>query len=89
MMKTLVLAGAFATLTAAAQAGSLGRPCTAKPADQWLSLDDLTAKAREQGYQVRKAKIAAACGEVYALDKSGNRVELFMDPSTGQIMAAR
>jgi hypothetical protein len=27
-----------------------------------------------------------ACGEFYTLDKNGNRVELFVDPTNGQII---
>lgn len=71
----------------AAQANSLGRPCTAAPESQWLSLDALKAKAEAQGYKVRKAKLKAACGEIYAEDRNGARTELFVDPTTGQIVA--
>ena len=70
-----------------AQANSLGRPCTSAPETQWLSLDALKAKAEAQGYKVQKAKLKAACGEIYALDRGGVRVELFLDPTSGQIVA--
>lgn len=73
--------------TFAAKANSLGRPCTAAPESQWLSLDALKAKAEAQGYKVQKAKLKAACGEIYALDRNGARTELFVDPTTGQIVA--
>jgi hypothetical protein len=39
-----------------------------------------------QGYRVQKAKLKNACGELYALDKSGVRVELFVDPTNGEII---
>ncbi len=83
---TLVSVGAFA---AVAQAGSLGRPCTSAPESEWLSLDALRARAEAEGYRVRKAKIKDACGEIYALDRNGARVELFMDPASGRIVATR
>ena len=70
-----------------AQASSLGRPCTTAPQSQWLSLEALKAKAEAQGYKVQKAKISAACGEIYALDKNGARTELFVDPTSGDIVA--
>ena len=70
-----------------AQAGSLGRPCTEAPEDQWLSLDALKARAEAQGYTVKKVKLKAACGEIYALDRSGARTELFVDPTSGRIVA--
>ncbi|MGE0750318.1 MAG: PepSY domain-containing protein [Variibacter sp.] len=81
-MAALIL-GATAT---AVQAGSLGRPCTSAPQAQWLSMEDLQAKVEALGYKVQKAKIAKACGEFYTIDKTGNRVELFVDPTNGQIV---
>jgi hypothetical protein len=47
----------------------------------------LKAKVEAQGYKVQKAKLKAACGEIYALDKNGARTELFVDPTSGQIVA--
>jgi hypothetical protein len=80
---TAIVVGAA---TASAQAGSLGRPCTSAPQNKWLSMQDLQAKVEALGYRVQKAKLAKACGEFYTLDKNGNRVELFVDPTNGQIM---
>jgi len=88
MQKLAILTAAviaFGGFTAA-QAGSLGRPCTAAPESQWLSLDALKAKTEAQGYKVQKAKLRNACGELYTLDNNGNRVELFVDPTNGQII---
>lgn len=77
----LLVAGAAAT-----QAGSLGRPCTTAAQTQWLSLAALQAKVEAQGYRVQKAKLKNACGELYTLDKSGARVELFVDPTNGDVV---
>jgi hypothetical protein len=79
----LILAGGLA---AAARAGDLGRPCTAAPQSQWLKLEQLQAKVEAQGYKISKAKLKNACGEIYALDKNGGRVELFVDPTSGEIV---
>ena len=73
-------------LTTSAQAGSLGKPCTTAAQKQWLSLEALQSKVEALGYKVQKAKLKNACGELYALDKNGNRVELFVDPTSGQIV---
>jgi hypothetical protein len=70
-----------------AQASSLGRPCTTAPQSQWLSVEDLKAKAEAQGYKVQKARITKACGEIYALDRNNARTELFVDPTSGEIVA--
>jgi hypothetical protein len=69
-----------------ANAGSLGRPCTSVPQSQWLSLEAIQAKVEALGYKVQKAKLKAACGELYAIDKNGSRVELFVDPTSAAIV---
>lgn len=88
LVKITVFAIALAMLGVAgsAQAGTLGKPCTAVPQNQWLSLEALQSKVEALGYKVQKAKLKNACGELYTLDKSGNRVELFVDPTNGQIV---
>lgn len=87
MTKTAMLATAILLATATfASAGSLGRPCTSAPQSQWLSLDALRAKVESLGYRVRKAKLKAACGELYTVDRNGGRVELFVDPTTAAIV---
>jgi hypothetical protein len=79
---TAVMLGAAAT----AEAGSLGRPCTAAPQTEWLSLEVLQTKVEALGYKVHKAKLKNACGEIYAVDKNGARVELFVDPTSGELV---
>lgn len=90
-MRTIIIAALVSGSVgvAAAQADSLGRPCTSTPESKWLSVDVLKAKAEALGYQVKKAKVKDACGEIYVIDKSGARAELFVDPSTGDIVAKK
>ena len=86
-MRTLYTFAALIGLAAfagAAQADSLGRPCTDKPESDYLSLDALKTKVVEQGYQIRSGEIRKACGEFYVLDKNDKRAELFVDPTTGR-----
>ena len=86
---TVIAAATVAAIlgtAAVAQAGSLGRPCTSAPASQWLSIEALQAKVEAEGYKVQKAKLKQACGELYTIDKSGQRVELFVDPTSGKIV---
>ena len=87
----IIAAAALVSLSAfsIARAESLGRPCTTAPESQWLPLEALKAKVEAQGYKVQKAKLKAACGEIYALDKNGARTELFVDPTSGQIIAVQ
>jgi hypothetical protein len=87
MRKIAILTIAAVTLgAAAAQAGSLGKPCTSAPETQWLPMRELQTKVEAQGYKVQKAKLKNACGEFYTLDKNSKRVELFVDPTNGQII---
>ncbi len=80
------LAAAVIGTTTLAMAGSLGRPCTSAPESRWLTIDALQGKIEALGYKVQKAKLKNACGEIYALDKAGGRVELFVDPTNGEIV---
>lgn len=80
------VAAALIGTAVTAQAGSLGRPCTSAPQNQWLSMQALQAKVEALGYKVQKAKLKAACGELYTIDQAGNRVELFVDPTSGDIV---
>lgn len=87
MRKIIIFTLAATVLgTAAAHAGSLGRPCTNAPENQWLSVQALQTKIEAQGYKVQKAKLKKACGEFYTVDKDGKQVELFLDPTNGQIV---
>ena len=49
-------------------------------------MQELQAKVEAQDFKVKKAKIKNACGEMYTLDKNGNRVELFVDPTDAKIV---
>jgi hypothetical protein len=88
MRKLIALAAAAAVLGTAtlAQAGGLGRPCTDASQDKWLTLEALQKKVEALGYTVRKGKLKNACGEFYATDKAGSRVELFVDPTNGALV---
>jgi len=87
---SIVLAAAVACAAAtSANATDPSRPCTSAPESQWLKIGDLQAKIEDQGYKVRKAKLKKACGELYAVNKAGERVELFVDPTDAKIVETR
>ncbi len=83
---TLAVTAAVLGSVSLAQAGSFGRPCTTVSQDQWQTLDALQRKVEEAGFKVQKAKLKNSCGEFYATDQTGARVELFVDPATGAIV---
>ena len=82
----ITTAAALLVATSAARADSWGKPCTSAPQSQWLSVQALQAKVEAQGYKVQKGKVKKACGEFYTLDKSGAEVEVFVDPTNGDIV---
>jgi hypothetical protein len=85
-VSTLIVVLATLGIANPTHAGSLGRPCTSAPQDKWLSIEQLQTRAEALGYKVRKAKLKNACGEVYALDQNGSRVELFLDLTSGEVV---
>jgi hypothetical protein len=91
MRKFSLVLSALAVCAAAtaANASDPSRACTTAPQSQWRKIADLQAKVEEQGYKVRKAKLKKACGELYAVDKSGERIELFVDPTNAKIVETK
>ena len=88
MRKLTAFAATAAVLatTSLVHAGSLGRPCTTASQDKWLTIEALQSKVEALGYTVRRGKLKNACGEFYATNKSGKRVELFVDPTNGAVV---
>jgi len=87
MRKAAAIAAAAILGTATlANASSFDRPCTNASRDKWLTVDALQKKVEALGYMVRKGKLKNACGEFYATDAAGARVELFVDPTNGAIV---
>jgi hypothetical protein len=59
--------------------------CPRSSSDQLMTKDQLAAKAKEMGYDVRGIKATEGCWEVKGFDKNGNRVEFHIDPVTADI----
>jgi hypothetical protein len=60
--------------------------CTARPAAEWLPIDQLTQRLKEQGYTVREVETSHGCYEVEATDGKDLRVELYVDPATAEVI---
>jgi hypothetical protein len=63
-----------------------GARCTARPVAEWLPIDQLTQKLKEQGYTVGEVESSHGCYEVKATDAKGLRVELYVDPATAEVI---
>lgn len=80
---TIITVALLTGLSATAQAESFGKPCTTEPKEKWLSIESIEKVVKDHGFDVAKSKLKGTCVEVYARDKNGKRIELFIDPSTG------
>ncbi len=59
--------------------------CPRSPNDQLMTKDQLVARAKAAGYDVRGIQPRDGCWELKGFDKNGNRVELHIDPVTAEI----
>lgn len=91
-MSTRILVATFALLIAGqAFAGSYSGTCTTAAKDKWMTEEAVKAKVTETGYAVTSIKTTRAgnCYEAYVTDKSGKKMELFLDPTTAKIVHAQ
>ena len=49
----------------------------------------LTEKAKGLGYDVRSITAENGCLEAYAIDKDGKRVEVYLNPATGDVVQVK
>jgi hypothetical protein len=59
--------------------------CDSGPKSEWKTKDEAKAVVLAEGYEVRKTKVNGGCYEFYAT-KDGKRVEVFVNPSTLEIV---
>ncbi len=89
-MKTLQLAAlaaiAIGAMSCSALASTYSGSCTNVPKSQWLPTAKVQPQYAQLGYTVRRVKSAGTCYEVYAVDKTGKKVELFVNPATGALV---
>ena len=63
--------------------------CTTAAQSAWMSEDATKDLLKQQGYQeVRKIKVTEGnCYEVYGIDAQGEKVEVYLDPTNGSVIA--
>ena len=80
-MRRLLLALALSILSGSAFASPT---CTSEPKTKWLSEKAMKEKVAALGYSVKVFKVTAGnCYEIYGRNKSGQRIEVYFDPMTG------
>lgn len=92
MIKQATLAGALLSVavlggSALAEETEGTAMCPRSPNAELMTEDQLAAKAKEMGYDVRGIKAQDGCWEVKGFDKDGKRGEFHMDPVTAEIKA--
>lgn len=85
VIKTALALGLLG-LSAGAFASTYNGACTNRPQSEWKSTADVKAHFTAQGYTVGKVKVGGSCYEVYAKDKAGKRVELFVNPVNATVV---
>ena len=83
-MHRVVTAIAFMVLSAPA----LAEPnCTTEPKDKWISESEMKLKIASLGYQAKIFKVTRGnCYEIYGLDKTGKRIEVYFNPVSGSVV---
>ncbi len=84
LLALTVASTAFA-FAAPAFASSSNGLCGNTP-NKWMAMDAARQIAVEQGYDVRRIKREDGCYEVYAISRDGAKVELYMHPTSGDIV---
>ncbi|MBS0316051.1 MAG: PepSY domain-containing protein [Proteobacteria bacterium] len=77
---------ALSVLSLGAFASTYNGECTDQPKSKWMSTADVKARFEAQGYSVGRVKTGGSCYEVYAKDKGGQKVELFVNPVDASVV---
>ncbi len=67
------------------QAAKFNQNCTSIPRHLWLSLQALETKVEAQGYKIQKSRLTSTCAAFEALSDDGGHLELFVDPTNGEV----
>ncbi len=80
-----LMAAMIVCMSSPAHAESFNRTCTSVPRHLWLSLQALETKVEAQGYRIQKSRLTSTCAAFEVLNADGAGVELFVDPTNGEI----
>jgi hypothetical protein len=73
-------------ISGAASARPPSKPCTDAPSTQWQEQSAVEQQLKDQGYEVRRVKVAMNCFEAYVIDPQGKMAELFLNPVSGEVV---
>ena len=76
-------------LLAAASASAEEQLCKNAPRDMWLSKEQIKAKVEAMGYTKIRIGTEHGCYEAHATSKEGKRLEIYLEPTTGQVVKTK
>lgn len=88
LLASMAAAG-IAAFASVAAADNDELKCTGAAQSAWLSQEATKDLLKQQGYQeVRRIKVTDGnCYEVYGIDAQGEKVEVYLDPTNGNLVA--
>ena len=85
MKKTIIAAAAFAAIFGSvAHADDDDRRCGNVQIDKWMSEAQVRDRAEAMGIEVREVDIDDGCYEVEGRNRDGRRIEVRLNPETGE-----
>ena len=78
-----------AVLLAAASASAEEQLCRNAPRDMWLSKEQIKAKVEAMGHTKVRIGTEHGCYEAHATSKDGKRHEIYLEPTTGQVVRTK
>ena len=91
-MKTVMMLAAATVIVGSAMpalATSDAPTCGNAPESEWVGEDAAKAKGAELGYEIRNMKVEDGCYELYAIDKENNKLEVFLNPVTLEVVRVK
>ena len=82
LLAATTLSLAYASPSVASSDGVLCGNISGQP----MSMEEIKSSITAKGYDVRRVKREDGCLEVYAIDKQGARVEIYLHPVSGKIV---
>ena len=79
---------ALLALAAFAAQAQHAEKCEAIPKEEWKPQAELERKLTDMGWKISRVKITNGCYEVYGRDAKNNRMEMFFDPKTFEVVTA-
>ncbi len=87
LVPALILASGILAITAPAHASD--DDCRRVPRAEWRSMEDAAAAVKAQGFEINKIEVDDGCYEVKAVGKSGERIKLYIDPGSLEVVRRR